>query len=61
MWKTTDFVCNILYLVERMAIWVMPMMRRTDLSSMPISYRMRKKVLWAVLGAYIRNLFTFLH
>ena len=29
--------CIILYLVERMASCVMPMMRRTSLSSMPIS------------------------
>ena len=44
--------CKILYLVERMASCVMPMMWRTALSSMPISQRMRKKVLWAVFGAY---------
>ena len=29
--------CIILYLVKRMVSWVMPMMRRTALSSMPIS------------------------
>jgi len=29
--------CKILYLVERMASWVMPMMRRTALSSISIS------------------------
>ena len=53
--------CIILYLVERMASWEMPMMRCTALSSMPISWKMRKMVLWAISGAYIRNLFTFLH
>lgn len=41
--------------VEWMAYWMMPMMQRTSRPSLPISKRMRKKVLWGI-GSYKNKL-----
>lgn len=37
------------------AYWMMPMMQRTSRPSLPISKRMRKKVLWGI-GSYKNKL-----